>query len=289
MKKNSVKLILFSFFYFLKYVIIINRYVGVSMYFLIWLAVLPSIVIALLIYRADKKEKEPKKELVKAFLLGIVSVFLTLFLSYIFRINKIDISSHDLTKIAIYSFLGISLIEEFSKWFFSCCFLTNNKNFNYLFDGIVYTTFVSLGFATIENILYTFAGGIFTVLIRAITTVPAHAFFGISSGYFLSLAKQAKISSNSSKKYMYIFLSLFIPFLLHGFYDFCLLTQNYLFFIIYLIFVVALYVMSIYQVKKMMRLETSFIKEKISYCKYCGNKVNANYCSNCGKKVEEDS
>ena len=88
---------------------------------------------------------------------------------------------------------------------------------------------------------------------------------------------------------MYIFLSLFIPFLLHGFYDFCLLTQNYLFFIIYLIFVVALYVMSIYQVKKMMRLETSFIKEKISYCKYCGNKVNANYCSNCGKKVEEDS
>ena len=48
-------------------------------------------------------------------------------------------------------------------------------------DGIVYTSFVALGFATVENILYTISGGITTGIVRAVTTVPAHAFFGIIS------------------------------------------------------------------------------------------------------------
>ena len=259
------------------------------MKFLIWLAVFPSLVIALLIYKADKKEKEPKRELIKAFLLGILSVVLTLIISYVLNITSYELNSESFIEVAIYSFLGISLVEEFSKWICSFFFLKRNKNYDYLFDGIVYATFVSLGFATIENILYTFSGGIFTGIIRAITTVPAHAFFGISSGYFLSLSKQQKIIGNNSEKNRYLFLSLFIPVLLHGFYDFCLLTQNYIFFIIYLIFVVCLYSFSIYHVKKMMKMESPFIKNKVLFCKYCGNRVGSNYCSNCGKKVEEDS
>jgi len=256
------------------------------MSFLFLLAVLPSLIIALLIYKADKKEKEPKRELIKAFLFGVLSVILTLTISSIFDISGIKINNNNFIEVAIYSFFGIALIEEFSKWICSYWLLKNNKNFNYLFDGIVYVTFVSLGFATIENILYTFVGGVFTGVLRSITTVPAHTFFGISSGYFISLAKQEELELSSSKKNNYLFLSLFIPFMLHGFYDFCLLTQNYLLFIVYIVFVVCLYSFSIYQVKKMMRLEALLIKKKIQYCKYCGNKVEYNFCSNCGNKVE---
>lgn len=255
---------------------------------IIWLAVLPSIIIALIINKLDKVEKEPKKELFKAFLLGIIAVVLTLFISFFIGIKSYNMEMNNLFSVFIYSFIGISLIEEFSKWICSYLFLKNNKNFNYLFDGIVYTTFVSLGFATIENILYGFSGGLLTVIIRAVTTVPAHAFFGISSGYFLSLAKKEKINNNSNSK-KYIYLSLFIPFLLHGFYDFCLLSQNYLFFIIYLIFVVSLYSFSIYNVKKMMKLESPFVKSKVKFCKYCGSNLVGNYCGNCGERIKEDS
>lgn len=228
---------------------------------LILLAILPSFIIAFLIYKSDKKEKEPKRELIKAFLLGTVSVFLTLAISYLLGINSTNLNSTDFMNVAIYSFLGISLIEEFSKWICLCLFLKKNKNFDYLFDGIVYSVFVALGFATVENIIYTLVGGISIGTIRAITTVPAHAFFGISSGYFISLAKQEKINTNYNKKNYYITLSLLIPFLLHGFYDFCLLTQNYVFFIVYLVFVVSLYSFSIYQVKKMMKMEKRFTEE----------------------------
>lgn len=227
------------------------------MRFLISLAILPSIIIAYLIYKADKQEKEPKKELIKAFLLGFAAIIITLFLSYLFKIDTIDISSENTLNIMIYSFLGIGFIEEFSKWICVVLFLRKNNNFNYLFDGIVYATFVSLGFATIENILYTLAGGVFTGILRALTTVPAHAFFAITSGYFLSLAKkESKVSKNKSK--VLLFYSLFIPFLLHGFYDFCLLTESILLFNVYLIFVVCLYSFSFYEIKKMMRQEGPF-------------------------------
>ena len=128
-----------------------------------------------------------------------------------------------------------------------------------MFDGIVYTTFSSLGFAAIENILYTLSGGIITGIIRALTTVPAHAFFGISSGYLLSMSKkESKVSKLRAR--LLLFYSFFIPFLLHGFYDFCLLTENTFLFYIYLIFVVSLYSFSIYQVKKMMNQEGPFDK-----------------------------
>ncbi len=231
------------------------------MEFLILLAILPGIVVGLFIYKADQIEKEPKKELLKAFLFGIMAIFLTFFLSYLFGVVDIEIHFDNWIEIFLYSFLGIALIEEFSKWFCSYLFLRKNQNYNYLFDGIVYAAFISLGFATIENIFYTFAGGIFTGFVRAITTVPAHAFFGIISGYCFSLSRKFKLLSEKRKAKFYFLCSLLFPVLLHGFYDFCLLTQNYIFFLIYLLFVVTLYSISIYHTKKLKEIDGPFIEK----------------------------
>lgn len=276
----------FSFYYFLE---ICYYYNGGTMEFLILLAILPAIIVAIIIYKADKVEKEPKKELLKAFLLGIVAVILTLILSYVFGITGIDINFDNYLAVFLYSFLGISLIEEFSKWIISYLFLKKNQNYNYLFDGIVYAVFVSLGFATVENILYTLSGGITTGIIRAITTVPAHAFFGIFSGYYLSLSKQELLVLNKKKHLVYLLYSLFIPFLLHGFYDFCLLMQNIILLFVYIVFVVTLYSISIYHVKKMIAMDRPFIEKKINFCQNCGCPVTGKYCGNCGRKIKEDS
>ena len=145
------------------------------MEFFIWLAILPSIIIAFIINKADKKEKEPTIELVKAFSMGFLAVVLTLLLSFLLGINHIQVHSNRMIEVAFYSFFAIAFIEEFCKWICAHLFLRKNKNFNYLFDGILYVTLVSLGFATIENILYTLQGGLTTVIVRAITTVPAWA------------------------------------------------------------------------------------------------------------------
>lgn len=259
------------------------------MKFLILLAILPGIIIGFLIYKADKKEKEPKRELVKSFLLGFLAVILTLIISYLFGVVDLSVKLENWLEIFLYSFFCISLIEEFSKWICSYLFLRNNRNYNYLFDGIVYATFISLGFATIENILYTLSGGIVTGIIRAITTVPAHAFFGIFSGYYLSLSRKEQLAQNNKNKRKYLFYSLLVPFLLHGFYDFCLLTQNIIFFGVYFFFVVILYIMSIHQVKKLESIDAPFIKKKKLFCQNCGHRITNAFCSNCGVRVEEDS
>lgn len=210
------------------------------------LAIIPSIIIGILIYKADKVEKEPKKEIIKAFLLGCLSIVLTLVISYILKLSEIELNSNHIIELLIYSFIDVALIEEFSKWIISLLFLRTNKNYNYIFDSIVYTVFIALGFATIENILYAIDNDIVVILIRAITTVPAHVFFATSLGYYISKYKE-------KPKFTTLILSLIVPTLLHGFYDFCLLSENTILYLIYLLFVISLYIFSIKRIKILMK------------------------------------
>ena len=78
-----------------------------------------------------------------------------------------------------------------------------DKNFDEYMDGIVYASFIGLGFACVENIMYVFSAsaesfqtGIGTSITRALLSVPAHFLFGVVLGYFLSLAKFQKEKRN---------------------------------------------------------------------------------------------
>lgn len=73
-------------------------------------------------------------------------------------------------------FIGVALVEELYKALFVYKKGYNNKAFNYMYDGIVYAVFTSLGFATLENILYVLEYGQSAALLRALVSVPAHAF-----------------------------------------------------------------------------------------------------------------
>ena len=53
----------------------------------------------------------------------------------------------------------------------------------------LYGASVSLGFATVENILYLLSFGIDTAFIRALLPVSSHALFGVVMGYYLGKAK----------------------------------------------------------------------------------------------------
>ena len=104
---------------------------------LLLISILPVVIIGFIIYKVDKREKEPIKELIKAFLFGVLSVFITLIISALFSVVEFDMESANMFEIFIYSFIGVSLIEEFSKWICGYLFLKNNKEYDYLFDGIV--------------------------------------------------------------------------------------------------------------------------------------------------------
>ena len=63
-----------------------------------------------------------------------------------------------------------------------------NRAFDEPMDGIVYGVVASLGFATLENILFVFNGGMSVAVSRAFTAVPLHAFVGAIMGYYVGQA-----------------------------------------------------------------------------------------------------
>ena len=184
---------------------------------LLFLAIAPVTVVILYIYFKDKYEKEPIKILAISFLLGAtVSIILTFIIGYIASslVPLTDVKS--VSQQFIKAFFTVALVEEFSKYIIVRFYAQRNNEFNEPFDGIVYAVMVSMGFAALENILYTFQYGYGVGVTRAFTAVPAHATFGIIMGYFMG---KAKFSKNRIKLNL---LGLLLATLFHGSYDFFL-------------------------------------------------------------------
>lgn len=148
----------------------------------------PAACVILYIYIKDKHEREPVSLLVKAFLLGIVAVIVTFLISYPLDMF-VPTDEQNLSQQAVHAFLLVALVEEFSKFLFVRGVLYHDAHFNEPFDGIVYSVMVSMGFATLENILYVSQGGFATALVRMFTAVPAHATFAILMGYYIGRSK----------------------------------------------------------------------------------------------------
>ena len=71
----------------------------------------------------------------------------------------------DFLETLLYSFVGVALVEEVCKWLMVYFAGYHNKQFNELYDIIVYAVFVSLGFAFYENLVYIYAKGTVTTAI----------------------------------------------------------------------------------------------------------------------------
>ena len=203
--------------------------------FLLGLSVAPAFLLMFFVYHKDKYQKEPIKSLIKAFCGGMLAVAFTLtFVPLIeYTIGLIPY----LNETVFYdSFITAGIPEELFKFVVFMIFIWNDKNFDEYFDGIVYASFISLGFAAVENIMYVLPGGLGVGVMRALLSVPGHFFFGVILGYFLSLAK-----FNQSKRGLYIFLGLLFAILAHGIFDWLLMfaerTGEVLGIFIYMIFI----------------------------------------------------
>jgi protease PrsW len=181
---------------------------------LLGIALAPGFAIIIFIYLKDKHEREPLSLLLISFIYGIFSTLITLAISMPVEMLVV-LHEDDLVDEFYEAFFKVALIEEFSKFLFVRFILYRNRNFNEPFDGIVYAVMVSMGFATLENIMYVFNYGLETGIYRMFTAVPAHATFGVLMGYFLGLAR-----FTHSKQLYYSVLALFAATIFHGAYDY---------------------------------------------------------------------
>ncbi|GDX51079.1 protease PrsW [Bacteroidota bacterium] len=188
---------------------------------LIALALAPGLAIMIFIYWKDKFDREPKRLLALSFLLGAISIIPAIVLEEFFSGYSKSIPIYLLSN-AVNAVLVVGLAEEGSKYFMTRYFLYPHKSFNEPFDGITYSVMVSMGFATVENLIYVLNnGGMETALLRMVTAVPAHATFGVVMGYYLGLKKFDTLNRNFGLK------AIAYAALLHGAYDFFLFINYY--------------------------------------------------------------
>lgn len=260
---------------------------------LLLISVIPVILILYFVYKKDRN-KEPAPLLAKLFIFGILSCILVLIIGSILSIfvplfNE-ETNNLNLVELLLYVFVFVALIEEGSKWIMVRFIGYNNKEFDEMYDIIVYSVFVSLGFACFENIGYVFLSGtaltgLAVGVLRGILAVPGHACYALYMGYFLSLAKKAKKENNKSKEIEFKIYSILVPTILHGVYDYCILSKSNILLIVFLIFVISLFVISVLQLKKYADNNTKlFMKNK--FCPNCGVKIEDEYCPNCGTKQD---
>ena len=191
-----------------------------SFFLLTALAVAPGIYLSLVIYGKDKYDPEPKRILLTAFLLGCISTIPAAIIEMLLK-EPLAITGSSLINVAISAFAGVGLVEELCKFFFLRIHAFRKPQFNEPFDGIVYATFVGLGFATAENLLYVYQHGFGTGVLRMFTAVPAHYAFGVIMGYYVGKAK-----FEPGRRATLMFLGVFYAAFMHGAYDFFALQRN---------------------------------------------------------------
>ncbi|MFD0943447.1 glutamic-type intramembrane protease PrsW [Savagea faecisuis] len=189
---------------------------------LLTVAIAPSLALFSYFYLRREIAEEPSITLFQTFVYGAVMTFPILFIQHVFEEEQLFHSIY-LQQVGF-----TSLLEEFFKWFILLIAIYNHYDFDDAYDGILYGASISLGFATVENILYLFTFGLDTAMIRAFLPVSSHALFGVVMGYYFGKAKFSEQKQNS-----YLLLAFIAPLTLHIAYNSILtLDRLWVYFII---------------------------------------------------------
>lgn len=217
-------------------------------------AVIPAIVLLVKIYKADKLDKEPLGLLIALVFWGAVSTTLAVFTEEVGTgiLDTLWPEDSLLYRVLMY-FVVVGLSEEGFKYLLLKRHTWRSAAFNCQFDGVVYATAVSLGFALWENIGYVAMYGMGTALVRAVTAVPGHACFGVFMGAFYGMAKRYSNYGCEAQSKRCRHLAVLLPTVLHGFYDFIATSESRFSEWVFLLFVIVLFLITSRMVKNLSR------------------------------------
>lgn len=205
-------------------------------------AITPGIALGLMFYLFDRHDREPIRMLLKVFILGVIYVVPTVIVENILSTFNIF---GGLLGTAYTAFIVAGFTEEYMKRRVVLNHVYFNPVFNEKLDGIVYCVMSALGFATIENVMYVvfrFSDVESIGFYRGILSVPAHMLFAVTMGYYLSLAK---FSTTPERQRYFYKKSLSVPVVLHGIFDFILMSGIEVLMLLFIPFVIYLWVVNL--------------------------------------------
>lgn len=219
------------------------------MHYLLFLAVLPSIILARHVLAYDRIEKEPFGLLGLLFVMGALTCFPAGVLEGI-GCGLVESLTSNPTTISRLTYLLIVPLSEEGVKYLALRTTRKNPNFNYTFDGIVYAVMVGLGFATLENILYVIDSGTLDVAImRGVLSVPLHCTCAVFMGYYYGVWRGQLARGSRAEAAHAHRLALVVPCLIHGIFDYSLDTESLLMILGLLAFVLLIFAGAARQVR----------------------------------------
>lgn len=153
---------------------------------LVVISLVPALGWAWFFREQDIYEKEPPRLLLLCFFAGMLAVLPAILLEEPFRglMEQGSIGERLVT-----AFLVVGLGEEALKLLAVYLSVYTRDDFNEAIDGMIYSIMAALGFAAVENLLYTITFGIQVAPARALVSSLAHSAFSGLAGYHLGVAK----------------------------------------------------------------------------------------------------
>ncbi|MEO3945228.1 glutamic-type intramembrane protease PrsW [Gorillibacterium sp. CAU 1737] len=175
-------------------------------------AAAPGCALLAYLYLRDRYDPEPIHLVARMFLCGALIVFPLMVLQRAFVLGFGENSF-------LFSFVYSSGMEEAAKWLILYVFIYKHVAFDEPYDGIVYAAAVSLGFATVENIIYALVNysSFGQIVMRALLPVSGHALFAVFMGYYFGKAKFEPQAFRNP-----LALSFLLPVFYHGVFDYIL-------------------------------------------------------------------
>jgi RsiW-degrading membrane proteinase PrsW (M82 family) len=170
-------------------------------------------------YYKDRHLPEPVSHLLVAFVLGIVSFYLGMMMYEALglvnlRFDAYVLAETNLPGLFAYAILAIGLIEELAKMIPFVLIIIHFKEFDEPIDGIIYASFIALGFSAVENFQYLqFVTGA-EAWARGFAGPVVHIVFASIWGYYIGRAYLCKKSLGRT-----IIAALAFTAILHGLYD----------------------------------------------------------------------
>ncbi|MDP2920330.1 MAG: PrsW family glutamic-type intramembrane protease [Dehalococcoidia bacterium] len=258
------------------------------------LAFAPGIFWMWLIYRWDRYQPEPRWLVIRTFIFGMLAVIpiaiveLALVLGGpgIEALQQLGQGGLSLGDIAYEAFVVAGMTEELGKFLVMRLAVYRSPYFDESTDGIIYSSAVALGFATLENVGYTLTYGWQVILSRGPISTLAHVLFSVVWGYPLALRK-----IQHPRATFYLWLGVLGGTLAHGFFDFFLFTQSW-----YAALVFPLILGMIIALNAMLRhsRRISAFQHKVAElhadCPNCATRtpVYASFCPSCGIQMTGD-
>ncbi len=189
--------------------------------------ILPIFFWAVYHYHKDRHLPEPLGHLLLAFVLGMlaagVSQSLYLALEPLgLRYDAGFLAETNTLGLLAYALLAIGPIEELSKLLFFVLIVIRFKEFDEPLDGIIYASFIGLGYAAVENWQYLDYLTPLQATARGFASPVVHIVFASIWGHWIGRAYLARRSIIAAT-----LTGLGIAAALHGMYDFMVLLQPY--------------------------------------------------------------